>query len=92
MTEGEARTNIAANLRRILATKDFSLRELSRRADIPINSLSRIVRGLNEPKIAIVATLADALETTVDRLLMPPKLPAHPAAGPTAAENFSKPA
>lgn len=51
--------------------RGLSQESLSRRADIGVNSVSKLERGVNRPKLSTVIALAGALGITVDQLIEP---------------------
>lgn len=73
VTNAEAAENIAENVARLLADRDWSQRELSRRTKDPHMSIVNALSGDHIPNAGILARMAEALETTVDSLLSRPK-------------------
>jgi transcriptional regulator with XRE-family HTH domain len=73
VTDEEATRNIAANVTRLLREQEMSQRDLSHSADVPEMSVSRIVRGLNQPGIGTLTRVAQSLGVTVDELVAAPK-------------------
>ena len=69
ITPAEATTNVGKNVERIIAARGMSQRELAERSGIHEMTISRIIRGKNEPGIGAVARIAEALDVLVDVLL-----------------------
>lgn len=69
LTDTEARDIIAENVRRRLATLDWSQSDLARETGESPMRISYLVRGVKSPTIGFLARVADALETTVDWLI-----------------------
>ena len=69
ITTEEATSNVGHNVQRIMRERGLTQRDLSRRAEIPEMTISRIIRGQNEPGIGAVARIAEALDVMVDVLL-----------------------
>jgi transcriptional regulator with XRE-family HTH domain len=61
--------NVTANITAMLETRDWSLRELSRRSGVHVTTLSQLLNGRVIPSVVVMAKIAAALETQVDYLL-----------------------
>ncbi len=72
LTEDQAKQNIAANLRRIMESRNLSQSELARMTGDHQTAISRIIHAQNSPGVAFLARLAEALQTTVDYLIAAP--------------------
>jgi len=73
MTTENAKENISANVRRMLAERGMSTYGLAKATGEPQNTVYRIVRGDNEPGAVLLAKIAEALGCTMDDLLAFPK-------------------
>ena len=73
LSENEALTNAAANLRRKLEFFGWSQVELAERAATNQPTISNLIHQKSMPGVAILARIAEALETTVDQLVATPK-------------------
>ena len=69
ITPAEATANVGKNVERIIAARGMSQRDLAERSGIHEMTISRIIRGKNEPGIGAVARIAEALDVLVDVLL-----------------------
>lgn len=72
LTTNDIRANIAANLRRMLADRQWSVLDLVEKSGVPQNTVYRIVRGENEPSITHMAAICDTLGCSIDRLISEP--------------------
>ena len=72
ITDIEARRNIAANLRRITAARGMSQRELAEATERPLMTINRLFRGECEPKISLIAAVAEKIGFSIEALLAPP--------------------
>jgi len=72
LTDEQIKSNIAANARRLLATRKWTQKELSEAADVPQMTVSVIVRGSHMPGVGILSRIAEALDVTIDRLIADP--------------------
>lgn len=61
--------SLSTNVRRLRAGKGWSQEALARTADVSMSTVVRVEGGNQNPRIDIVAKLADALGATVDDLL-----------------------
>ncbi len=73
LTNEEARHNISVNLRRMLQSRGWSQQQLADRCDVLQVNISRILGENRLPRIDVLARIAEALETSVDLLLSPPR-------------------
>ena len=73
ITDNEARQNISVNLSRILAQRGITQAALAKAIGRPVMTVNRLVRGENEPRIALVACVAEALDVAMERLIAEPK-------------------
>ena len=89
ISDDQARQNIAANLQRIMGERGISQTRLASMTGQPIMTISRLVRGQNEPRIALVAQVAEALDVSMDRLVSPPPTPPISHASMTGQENLT---
>lgn len=70
MIDREAiKRNISANIKDLLAEKGLSQAELSRMSNLTEMYVSRVVRGAVDPSSSGLASIANALQVTTDRLL-----------------------
>lgn len=72
LTDNEIKANISANLRRLLDLRGWAQSDLARESDVKEMMISLVVRGISLPGISIAARIADALETSIDKLIAPP--------------------
>lgn len=72
MTESEARSNIATNLRRALDDREMSVADLIEKTKVPHNTVYRMLRGDNQPSVAHLATICDALQVSMDKIVARP--------------------
>lgn len=69
ITSDKAKSNISANVRRLLNERNMSQADLSRvTGDQPMR-LSYCIRGVQEPSASFLARIAEALGVSVDDLL-----------------------
>ena len=73
VSDAEARQNIRANLNRMLATRGITRTKLSQMTGDPLMTISVTVAGKSTPNAALLARIAEALETSVEVLISPPK-------------------
>lgn len=72
--EKKALRNIAANVLRLLAEKDWSQSELSRRSGEMPMTISRMVHAQHMPTFPVMMNVAEALGVTAESLIAdPPK-------------------
>lgn len=72
ITREQAKANIAANLSRMLADRNISQTELAKRTGDDQAHISQLVRGRSIPGADFLARVAEALDTSTDKLLSPP--------------------
>jgi transcriptional regulator with XRE-family HTH domain len=73
VSDKDARLNIKANLNRMLATRGITRTKLARITGDPLMTISVTVAGKSTPNAALLARIAEALETSVEVLISPPK-------------------
>jgi len=73
VSDAEARLNIKANLNRMLATRGITRTKLAQLTGDPLMTISVCVAGKNTPNAALLARIAEALDTSVDLILAPPR-------------------
>lgn len=66
--------NITQNVNRILKSRGWTVADLVRASREPQNTVYRIFRGENIPDAVTLANIADALDTTTDKLMETPSL------------------
>lgn len=71
VTNEDARVNIAENLQRLLAALGWKQADLARATGENEMTISYLVRGARLPSAALLARVAEALQTTVEHLLTP---------------------
>ena len=69
ITTEQATTNVGRNVARLLRDRGMTQRQLSERSGIAEMTISRVIRGQNEPGIGVVAKIAESLDVLVDVLL-----------------------
>ena len=72
ITNEQAKKRIAANLVRLLKDRKMSQSELARRTGEARMTIWRLCSALNVPSSALLARIAEALETSLDNLLEAP--------------------
>lgn len=72
ITEAEAKQNVPANLRRILADRVWTPLELARRSQLSQSTVYAAYNGRNIPSAFVLRRIAEALDVSTDRLLDPP--------------------
>lgn len=72
LTDEQIKSNMSVNIRRLLAVRNWAQSDLAREADVREMMISLVVRGKSLPGIAIAARIAEALETSIDKLILPP--------------------
>lgn len=68
-----AKAYISANVKALLAERGMSQAELSRKTGDLEMTISQLVRGIQCPSAALLARVAEALDTTADDLLAEPE-------------------
>jgi transcriptional regulator with XRE-family HTH domain len=69
----EARMHLATNLRRLRKERCWSQELLAHFAGLHPTEVSRLERGLREPRLRTVVQVAAALKVPVQELIMPPE-------------------
>ena len=69
ITETEAKSAIAANVRRLLEQKGLSQSDLCRLTGDNRMRVSYMIRGIKEPSASFLARVAEALGVRIDDLL-----------------------
>lgn len=69
VTDNEAKRNLSTNLRRMLAERDWSVRDLAERTGDPVMTLHDSISGKALPRGGVLTRLADAFSVRVDDLL-----------------------
>lgn len=69
ITETEAKSAIAANVRRLLQERGLSQADLCRLTGDNAMRVSYMIRGIKEPSASFLARVAEALQVKVDDLL-----------------------
>ena len=72
LTDAEARTTIADNVRRLLAERGMNQRDLAKATGESDMRVSLLCRGERIPSAAFLARVAEALEVSADTILAPP--------------------
>jgi len=78
----EARMHLAANLRRLRKERRWSQEMLAHFAGLHPTEVSRLERGLREPRLRTVVQVAAALNVPVQELIAPPEPAPEPAPVP----------
>ena len=65
----EPEETFAANLRRLRTAKGLSQEELAGRAGLHASEVSRLERGVREPRLGTIARLARGLGVPADKLV-----------------------
>ncbi|HEY4288288.1 MAG TPA: helix-turn-helix transcriptional regulator [Puia sp.] len=68
--EAQVIKNFGKNLEKIRKEKNLSLRDLAHLADVDHSSIQRIEKGVSNPKLTMIITLAEALEIPLADLLI----------------------
>ena len=72
ISSDDAKRNLSANIKRLLADRGWSQTELCQRTEQAHATISRTINGLNVPSAVVLARIAEALDVSIDRLLAPP--------------------
>lgn len=64
--------NISQNVARMLKVRGWKVADLVRASHEPHNTVYRVFRGENIPDAVTLANIADALDTTTDKLMETP--------------------
>ena len=67
----EIQARLAANLRQSLMSRKWSGRRLAEESTVSPMMVSRILRGISMPHFDHVVRFAEALDTSIDRLVQP---------------------
>ena len=92
ITDDQAKINISLNLQRVMAKQGISQRKLAEMTQQPLMTINAIVRGKSEPRIAVAARIAEALEMSLDKLISLPPTGFPSAEINGAGENSAIPA
>lgn len=65
--------NIAENVKRLMAEKELSLRQLEERSGINHSTIHSFLHRGNSPRVAAVSQIAKALDVSFEDLLKPSK-------------------
>lgn len=80
VTDDEAKANIASNVLRLLALRGWNQKKLAIATGETEMTISRVCRAQTVSGIGVVARIAEALDSNVDRLIAdPPKKSRVPA-------------
>jgi transcriptional regulator with XRE-family HTH domain len=71
VTNEDARINIAENLQRLLSALGWKQADLARATGESEMTISHMVRGARLPSAALLARVAEALQTSSEHLLTP---------------------
>lgn len=71
-TDGEVKSNVSANLQRLLRDRGLTRTALSQMTGDPLMTISVIVAGKHVPNVALLSRIADALDVSIDRLISAP--------------------
>lgn len=74
----EAKMQLAANLRRLRKERCWSQEMLAHFAGLHPTEVSRLERGLREPRLRTVMQVAAALKVPVQDLIAPPEVAPEP--------------
>jgi len=72
-TDEQAARNVAANLKDILDERQISRRQLARLTGDDHMTINRLCTAETQPTIGVLTRVADALQTSIDRLTAPPR-------------------
>jgi transcriptional regulator with XRE-family HTH domain len=79
--------NLGAFIRAQREQAHLSLRDLAAITDVSNPYLSQIERGLHEPSMRVLKSISDALNVSIETLLMRAGVIAEPDAGPDAPKR-----
>ena len=68
LSDDDVLRNLAANVQRLLAAREWSQQQLSRATGEDPMTISRIIRGKNMPGTGVIARVAEAFDVSIDRL------------------------
>jgi len=77
LTNEQAVKNIAANLQRILRDREIPQRQLALKTGDHPTAIGRVYRGESGSAPGILGRIAEALDTSVDLLMQPPRKEIH---------------
>jgi transcriptional regulator with XRE-family HTH domain len=69
----EHRMQLASNLRRLRKERSWSQETLAYYAGLHSTEVSRLERGMREPRLTTIIHVAEALDVPVEELLTPPE-------------------
>lgn len=69
MSDDQAKHNIAANLRRLLAVREVSQNGLAREIDESPTRINQYCQGKKMPGAGVLSRIADFFEVTIDELV-----------------------
>jgi transcriptional regulator with XRE-family HTH domain len=76
LTDDQAKALISQNVERLLEKRGINQSKLAELSGESEMNISRLISGKSMPRAGLLARVAEALEVTIDRLLMePPKEP-----------------
>ena len=75
VTDDEIKTNVAANLQRLLRLHNMTGLKLSQLCGESQPTISNLLRGQYVPKVGTLSRVAAALGTSIDYLVSPPVEP-----------------
>lgn len=71
-TDTEVKSNLSANLHRLLRDRGLTRTALSQMTGDPLMTISSTVAGKHVPNVALLSRIADALDVSIDRLISAP--------------------
>lgn len=71
MSQSEAKERIAANLQRAMDAVGMSQNRLAIESGEDPMTVSRVIRGITEPRVSTLARMTEALGITIDECLEP---------------------
>lgn len=72
ITDNQAKDNIAANVKRLLAARDWDQKRLADETGESVMNISRVCRGENCARVGMMLRIAEALDTSVNILSQKP--------------------
>ena len=74
VTDKERIGNLATNVRRLMIHNKLSQQKLAELSGLQQVTISRVLNARHDPAVSVVSRMAEAFETSVDKLLeSPPK-------------------
>lgn len=70
MTDNEVKQRVASNVQSLLVRRGMSQKLLAQKTGETPTRINDVVRGNHVPSIGVITRIAEALDTTVDWLLM----------------------